>query len=127
MKHRLSARDLTLPRLCLVVSAIAFGLPATAQQPAEKPVQESNAQSASEAMDDIAPAAEHATMEEEPLRVGDATQDLLSWQRSGVIASKTPRPIAGPIAYRSYERYLKSFEYQIPERFNSTVKAKTGN
>lgn len=57
-----------------------------------------------------------------PLRVGDATQDLLAWQRSGVIASPTPRPIAGAVAYRSYERYLKSFEFPIPEHLNSSVK-----
>jgi len=58
-----------------------------------------------------------------PLQVGDATQGLLAWQRSGDIASKTPRPIAGSIAQRSYERYLKSFEFPIPERFNSSVKS----
>ncbi|QNK69451.1 DUF3613 domain-containing protein [Variovorax sp. PAMC26660] len=58
-----------------------------------------------------------------PLQVGDATQDLLAWQRSGVIASPTPRPIPGAIAYRSYERYLKSFEFPIPERLNSSVKS----
>lgn len=58
-----------------------------------------------------------------PLQVGDATQDLFAWQRSGVIASPTPRPIAGAVAYRSYERYLKSFEYPIPERLNSSVKS----
>lgn len=58
-----------------------------------------------------------------PLQVGDATQDLLTWQRSGVIASQTPRPIPGAIAYRSYERYLKSFEFPIPEHLNSSVKS----
>lgn len=62
-----------------------------------------------------------------PLQVGDATQDLLAWQRSGDIASKTPRPIAGNVAQRSHERYLKSFEFPIPERMSSTVKASTGS
>lgn len=56
-----------------------------------------------------------------PLQVGDATQSLVAWQRSGEIASPLPRPIAGSIASRSYERYLKSFEFPIPERLNSTV------
>jgi hypothetical protein len=56
-----------------------------------------------------------------PLLVGDATQSLLAWQRSGEIASPTPRPIAGNVASRSYERYLKSFEHPIPEHLNSTV------
>ncbi|TSD57418.1 DUF3613 domain-containing protein [Variovorax sp. KBS0712] len=60
------------------------------------------------------------------LQVGDATQGLLAWQRSGDIASKTPRPIAGNVAQRSYERYLKSFEFSIPERMSSTVKTSSG-
>lgn len=57
----------------------------------------------------------------EPLRIGDATQSLLAWQRSGEIASASPRPIAGTVANRSYERYLKSFEFAIPEHLGSTV------
>ncbi len=61
-----------------------------------------------------------------PLQVGDATSNLFAWQRSGEVASKTPRPIAGSVANRSYERYLKSFEHPIPEHMNSTVKTSTG-
>ncbi len=61
-----------------------------------------------------------------PLRVGDATDTLLALQRSGELASPTPRPIAGPVAHRSYERYLKSFEYPIPEYLNSSVKKPAG-
>lgn len=59
----------------------------------------------------------------ERLQVGDATQGLLAWQRSGEIASPTRRPIAGEVANRSYERYLKSFEFPIPERMSSIVKS----
>lgn len=75
-----------------------------------------------------APDAQMVEVEEDefdvpPLEVGDATLNLLAWQRSGEIASRTPRPIAGPVAGRSYERYLKSFEYPIPEKFNSSVKS----
>ena len=64
---------------------------------------------------------------DEPLQVGDATQGLFAWQRSGEIASPTARPIAGNIANRSYERYLKSFEFPIPERMSSTVKSTSGS
>jgi hypothetical protein len=63
----------------------------------------------------------------EPLQVGDATQALLAWQSGGEISSATPRPIAGAVANRSYERYLKSFEFPIPERMTSSVKSNGGN
>jgi hypothetical protein len=61
-----------------------------------------------------------------PLLLGDATQSLLAWQRSGEIASRTPRPIAGSVASRSYERYIKSFEHPIPEHLGSTVTKSKG-
>ena len=52
-----------------------------------------------------------------PARVGDATAGLLALQRDGAAASPVPRPIPGEVAGRSYQRYLKSFEQPIPERF----------
>lgn len=61
---------------------------------------------------------------ESPARVGDSTQRLLALQRGGQVASATPRPLPGEIAQRSRERYLKSFEYPIPERFQSSVSQK---
>ena len=75
--------------------------------------------------------AQMASQEEEefdvaPLQVGDATSNLLAWQRSGEVSSTRPRPIEGNVANRSYERYLKSFEYPIPERFSSSVKSTSG-
>ncbi|MDQ0038216.1 hypothetical protein J2W30_006003 [Variovorax boronicumulans] len=75
--------------------------------------------------------AQMASQEEEefdvaPLQVGDATSNLLAWQRSGEVSSTRPRPIEGNVANRSYERYLKSFEYPIPERFSSSVKSTGG-
>lgn len=61
-----------------------------------------------------------------PYEVGNATANLFAWQRGGEIASATTRPIAGPIASRSYERYLKSFEHPIPEQFGSSVSKNGG-
>lgn len=78
------------------------------------------------------PAPEAMAQQEEeiddgPPQIGDATQSLMDWQSSGELASKTPRPIAGVVANRSYERYLKSFEFPIPERMSSTVKSSSGS
>lgn len=75
---------------------------------------------------DTPAAAEEQEAFELPDQIGDATLSLLAWQRSGEIASPTARPIAGAVAGRSYERYLKSFEFPIPERMSSTVKSSTG-
>ncbi|WP_093347679.1 DUF3613 domain-containing protein [Variovorax sp. PDC80] len=74
------------------------------------------------AKDDQGIASEKEEFYEPALQVGDATLNLLAWQSSGQISSATPRSIAGSVASRSYERYLKSFEYPIPERLGSTVK-----
>lgn len=56
------------------------------------------------------------------LKVGEATSSLLAFQASGTAASRTARPITGDLAGRSYQRYLKSFEYPIPEKFGASVK-----
>ncbi len=56
-----------------------------------------------------------------PARVGDATAGLLALQREGRAASTVPRPIAGEVATRSHQRYLKSFEHPIPERLGATI------
>ncbi|QOF82074.1 DUF3613 domain-containing protein [Variovorax sp. 38R] len=60
------------------------------------------------------------------MQIGEATQSLLAWQRGGEIASPTPRTIAGNVASRSYDRYIKSFEHPIPERLGSTVTSGAG-
>ncbi|WP_394681668.1 DUF3613 domain-containing protein [uncultured Comamonas sp.] len=56
------------------------------------------------------------------LVVGRATERLLAMQ----VASPGvhPRPIDGEQARRSYQRYLKSFETKIPERFEAGVDVK---
>lgn len=57
------------------------------------------------------------------LKIGEATSGLLALQASGAAASRTQRPITGELAGRSYQRYLKSFDYPIPEKFGATVKS----
>lgn len=56
------------------------------------------------------------------LVVGRATERLLAMQ----VASPGvhPRPIDGEQASRSYQRYLKSFETKIPERFDTGLDVK---
>ncbi|PIF74956.1 uncharacterized protein DUF3613 [Variovorax sp. 54] len=107
-------------RLCIAAALVGFGSPGLAQSSGtgSAPIQP-------ESSSPLVPPENPADPTE--LQVGDATQSLMYWQRTAAIASPTPRPIPGPIAYRSYERYLKSFEHPIPEHFNSTVKTKTGN
>ena len=82
--------------------------------------------------DAMAPGSQEQSAEAEefelvPLQVGDATQSLLAWQRSGEIASPSPRTITGGVASRSYDRYMKSFEFPIPERLGSTVNKSNSN
>lgn len=50
--------------------------------------------------------------------IGDATKSWLELQHSGKQSSEHPQQIQGPVMQRSYERYLKSFERPIPERFD---------
>lgn len=54
--------------------------------------------------------------------VGAATSDLLALQRKST--GSRPRPIDGEQASRSYQRYLKSFETTIPERFETGLALK---
>ncbi|MFS2048774.1 DUF3613 domain-containing protein [Variovorax sp. Varisp41] len=111
------------------VSATATPEPASVKvTPVVAPAPAAGAQSPApvEAANSPDPLEEPVAMEEDefdvpPLQVGDATLNLLAWQRSGEIASAVPRPISGSVANRSYERYLKSFDYPIPERLGSTV------
>lgn len=101
------------PAVLLTAALLTLPLSATAQQEVA-----------------IAPAAVSATLIEpsefDPalpvrLEIGDSTRSLLQLQREGSAASPTPRPLAGDVASLSYQRYLESFKYPIPEKFNTTV------
>lgn len=94
----------TIPAFSTALAlALAVALPAAAQAPT--------------------PAAPAEAGGSPPLKVGDATQRLLALQAEGSMASATPRPIAGDVAQKSYERYLKTFDQPIPASFGSSVKA----
>lgn len=126
MNNNRPINQLSMLSICALAAAF-FLMPAaaSAQTPTGAP-QSGQAPHPEPAQDTLA-----AEKEEEafdlPQQVGDATLNLFAWQRSGEIASPTARPIAGNVAGRSYERYLKSFEHPIPERLGSSVtNAKNG-
>jgi hypothetical protein len=55
-----------------------------------------------------------------PARIGDTTRQILRMQAEGSRAGR-PLPILGDEASASYKRYLKSFDHDIPEFFQTTV------
>ncbi|KKW68982.1 hypothetical protein AAV94_02150 [Lampropedia cohaerens] len=57
--------------------------------------------------------------------IGRATDHLLALQRASEGAY--PRPIDGEQASRSYARYLKSFETEIPEQFETGIDTGVGD
>lgn len=57
--------------------------------------------------------------------IGRATQQLFSAQREA--AAQQPRFIDGEQASRSYARYLKSFETDIPEFYETGIDTGIGN
>lgn len=126
MNNNKPVNQLSMLSICALAAAF-FLIPAAASaQTTTGAPQSGQAPHPEPAQDTLA-----AEKEEEafqlPQQVGDATLNLFAWQRSGEIASPTARPIAGGVAGRSYERYLKSFEHPIPERLGSSVtNAKNG-
>jgi len=132
MKKERNTASRTLPLCGWAIALLASSSMAMAQSAtAPEPVAVSTAGAPQATAQTSPPSSQNDATDAEavgdaPLQVGDATQGLLAWQRSGDIASKTTRPIAGNVAHRSYERYLKSFEFPIPERMSSTVKTSSG-
>lgn len=59
------------------------------------------------------------------LKLGEATTNLLSLQVSGASSSQ-PLPMLGVTSNISWQRYLESFKYKIPETFENKV-PKTDN
>jgi len=57
-----------------------------------------------------------------PIIIGNATERLLAMQTAS--PGVDPRAIDGEQASRSYQRYLKSFETKIPERFETGMDVK---
>ena len=53
--------------------------------------------------------------------IGDTTRQLLRMQAEGRYAGKA-LPILGDQGAASYQRYLKSFEHEIPEFFEANVR-----
>ncbi|MDG2524435.1 DUF3613 domain-containing protein [Stenotrophomonas sp. HITSZ_GD] len=53
--------------------------------------------------------------------IGDATRALLRLQAAGTYAAPA-RPMLGDQASLAYQRYLDSFKYPIPERFDFNLK-----
>ncbi|MGC1547194.1 MAG: DUF3613 domain-containing protein [Rhodanobacter sp.] len=61
-----------------------------------------------------------------PAQFGDTTRHLLQLQVDGSLAGKR-LPMLGSEASASYQRYLKSFEYPIPEYMKTSVAKNADN
>jgi len=51
-------------------------------------------------------------------RLGDDVRAWTDLQKSGAASNKTVQPMPGEIADKVYDRYMKSFDYAIPQNFN---------
>ena len=68
------------------------------------------------------PAPQQPTPDESHIVIGSATEHLFALQRS--LPAQRPRPIDGEQASRSHQRYLKSFETTIPEKYETGLDVK---
>ncbi|TJY56705.1 DUF3613 domain-containing protein [Sinimarinibacterium sp. CAU 1509] len=51
-------------------------------------------------------------------QIGDSTRAWLELQSSGNASLGAVRPMPGEVAEKVYQRYLKSFEKEIPDKFD---------
>ena len=51
-------------------------------------------------------------------QLGDEVRAWTDLQKSGAASNKVPQPMPGEIADKVYDRYLKTFDYAIPQSFN---------
>lgn len=55
---------------------------------------------------------------DEPPATGTHTRAWVELQKSGEAAAAAPRPMAGEVADKVYERYLQSYAHPIPQRMD---------
>ena len=53
----------------------------------------------------------------DPAPLGTDTRAWLDLQKSPAAQASESRPVPGEVAERTYQRYVKSFNYPIPEQF----------
>lgn len=118
-----------------ISASITLGLCSVALAQVEDPAERST--TAAEAALTHYPAAGNTNYPSEPAQplrfrpaserteIGRATEQLLSAQRQA--PAQHPRVIDGDQASRSYARYLKSFEFEIPEAYETGVKTGTND
>lgn len=51
-------------------------------------------------------------------RLGDEVHAWTDLQKSGAASNPKPQPMPGEIADKVYDRYLKTFDYSIPQFFD---------
>lgn len=100
------------PRRAPMALAFMLGLGAM-NAPAVHAQQDTNAQDASRARNGE-PADGLAA------RPGEATRDLLEWQRSGRGASTHRQTLSGPVQSAIWTRYVDSFRQPIPKTYIDT-------
>ena len=57
----------------------------------------------------------------DPKPIGQDTQKWIDLQKSSEQASPDERPLSGDVAKRTYQRYLRSFEADVPQEFETGV------